>query len=1038
VALSGLVASGRGGLDQRTLSEIRLALNMSGSPNSNHQMMRRLRGHWEHAFPKASAGRYRLSVDVDDVDVWWLLAVSQNLPDDFDPGRLVHVLNPDPLYRGLENIGVVNASKHEILRARRDLVVLILEHRPELLQGELVPCLEAVLDEHPGNEKVVEALARAMVSRGDRRAALRVINRAQHELVHSGLELKRSLKDLEVQLFEAEDQPERPDALALDQPEPLPPSLARLRSDPLIGPPAALAMLTDGLSVEQGDHWFLVTGPPGIGKRRLSAELAASAVERGMVVVHLSPTTRNAPWDPFTSALDLYRDRTRLLTSDALEDVTRVRFDDIARQALEARAADRPMVLVVTDGQYLDHFSADLLTSLAHRSLSVPLIVLLSGDDRRSPRHPVSLGGSWRDPGAMPSPWLDLLNTIQPTTGSLTRADLDSFDHDMMTALVRRHRPDFSDPTAHQLADRLVLATQGRPGIAIPVLRALDDHGVLSDPSTMSPEELLGGAVDRLPDTARRVGAASAVLGPHLGLDDLAALFPGVGTMKLLEDIDVLLDRGFLDELPGAGLRINVLCSEALMRPVSKSRLRTWNEQAAERFRHDPHRLARHLRLAGGGHRAVDALLRSAQAYLGEGLYVEASGDYRWASILLGCPLEPADAGSWARALDLSGLHEAAIRVRQQAFEDVVDDDGELALDIALSSQPEAERLEGMEELVGNLQRIDVAHLSGASRHRRACALARQMTLLGRQDEAGRWASLARSAAGTPAERVSAAITERLVLSAWSNPVPRIKVLEVVAADVVSLDTDQQAEYLVHMAVDCYQACLPDRLSETRKQLRATLDGSGPRRRWHAMLLEATLAFDRGELSEARQLRRQAADFGASFGIAEALSAGLAGAFVEHWLAGTVGDLAIQVDREQLALVDHWSTLAEVANAMVLRALGQQEQAEQSAVEIAAGVLARRTLQASPALAALSTLLVESGRLDLIDGARQTLRERGSSMLLVGGFAATLGPAPRYVADLTPPGPERTHLRRLAIDVAAKARSQAWTEITEQELDDDT
>ena len=195
--------------------------------------------------------------------------------------------------------------------------------------------------------------------------------------------------------------------------------LAEGRAEPMpattdfVGRTAELELLDEALdAVEHADARVVdITGPAGIGKTRLLAELALRADARGHVVLSGcgAELEQDLPLWVFVDALDEYvegLDPRRLERLDALvraelgqvlpalaggEAVPaaalheRYRTHRAIRELLEQLAATKPLVLILDDFHWADAASVDLLVALLHRPPAAGVLLTIASRPRQLP-----------------------------------------------------------------------------------------------------------------------------------------------------------------------------------------------------------------------------------------------------------------------------------------------------------------------------------------------------------------------------------------------------------------------------------------------------------------------------------------------------------------------------------------------------------------------------------------------------------------------------------------------------------------------------
>jgi DNA-binding CsgD family transcriptional regulator len=309
---------------------------------------------------------------------------------------------------------------------------------------------------------------------------------------------------------------------------------------PLAGRNADLDVLTGLLGAAAAGRSVvaLVSGDAGIGKTRLTAELAATASGRGFTVLSgrcaelagaipylpLADALRGAAAGPAAGQLaeavaarpvltQLLPDRpiTPAVTSPPSDDapgLARQRLFGAVLGMLTELAAASPVLLILEDMHWADDSARDLVTFLSRvlRRERVAMVVSYRTDDlhRAHPLRPV-LAELLRLPTVTPLP----LGPMDPAAMA---------EH--LTALSDR-------PLGAAEISRLITRADGNPYYAEELLRAAADPGTAGSALPASLAELLVSRTERLPAAARQVLQAAAVTGCRVD-DELVMLASGL------------------------------------------------------------------------------------------------------------------------------------------------------------------------------------------------------------------------------------------------------------------------------------------------------------------------------------------------------------------------------------------------------------------------------------------------------------------------------------------------------------------------------
>jgi WD40 repeat protein/DNA-binding SARP family transcriptional activator len=426
---------------------------------------------------------YRLVVHPGerDVDRFEELVASGQEQIDTDPGEAAERLRRAlELWRGpaLSDLPYERFAQTEIARLEeRRWVAFEARVQAELALGrhaDLVSELEAAAAEQPLREHVHGQLMLALYRCGRQAEALEAYRRARATLVEQiGVEPGRELRALQEAILAQDpalDAPPGPDALpdALDRGSPI---LAG-RDRELGELSALLAEACEGRGAV-----VLASGPFGIGKTRLAAELAREALRRRMVVL-------------YTGAGDA--------TADALAAIRR------------AGEGDRPALLVLDDA---DHVRPEVIARCAELGGAgpAPRLLLLILSERAEP--PAPLAGQVTlsvELGALEEPAVaEIARLYQPAAGVEPPPA-----HEL--AVESRGVP----LAAHRAAAEWARASASRAAEASAGRAAAERHELRAAESELSSDLLALGAVDeqaRLYGSEEH-GAPLPAVCPFLGL----------------------------------------------------------------------------------------------------------------------------------------------------------------------------------------------------------------------------------------------------------------------------------------------------------------------------------------------------------------------------------------------------------------------------------------------------------------------------------------------------------------------------------------
>ncbi len=320
----------------------------------------------------------------------------------------------------------------------------------------------------------------------------------------------------------------------------------------------------------------LIGGPAGLGKSRLTRELADAAERTGMNVLtgncldmaspppyqpsidHLEQAARNASHEGFRGALgENAPEVAKLLPS------LRQRYDDIpdspdltpeqerrymlhgVGQFIERAARAQPLMLVFEDLHWADESTLLLLRHLGGRVGEIPLLIVGTyRDDELEPDRPLTtaIGPLFRDVGAL---------DIRPRL--LTETEVDA----VLTARAGM-------PAPRELLDLVFSETQGNPFFVEELYRHLRDTGKLFDDDgnwragfeigeTEVPQGVrlvISRRLEQLSADERKALAAAAVIGRTFafGLLEAAA---GLGDDDLFDALEAAERAHLIEEARG-------------------------------------------------------------------------------------------------------------------------------------------------------------------------------------------------------------------------------------------------------------------------------------------------------------------------------------------------------------------------------------------------------------------------------------------------------------------------------------------------------
>jgi DNA-binding CsgD family transcriptional regulator len=344
-------------------------------------------------------------------------------------------------------------------------------------------------------------------------------------------------------------------------------------SSVLVGRSEEFAALCDLLAEAQDSRGraVAVSGPAGIGKSRLLAELSAEAVSRGFAVVR-GQARVDSRTSPFALTLDALGTRARPGTPD---------HDSSFRSLLEAGApgaagfllterlletldalATTPTVLVLEDVHWADNASQRWLVRVIDRAATLPLAVVLTT----------------RTLGSTPA----LVDVAR--SGGLVELAIGALSADEVVALTTNSLGRSPGP---RLRTALGVAA-GNPFAVLAMLEGLDAVGALTvgptsievagDGVPIGPSDSITARLHQLPDKQRRIVQVGAVLGIAPAVATLTSMVGG-RTVEVVEALEAAVHAGLMESAPGGYRFPHQLYVDAVVA--------LWPEDARRAFHHD-------------------------------------------------------------------------------------------------------------------------------------------------------------------------------------------------------------------------------------------------------------------------------------------------------------------------------------------------------------------------------------------------------------------------------------------------------------------
>ncbi|WP_345540281.1 helix-turn-helix transcriptional regulator [Phytohabitans rumicis] len=376
----------------------------------------------------------------------------------------------------------------------------------------------------------------------------------------------------------------------------------------LVGRDIELARLRDVLRATAGGTGgcLVITGPPGIGKTRLLAEMIRHGSAAGLAVAsgQAIELDRVAPLKTVVSALREARPRPVDLSGLREHQGDRLWYVERIGEALEEYAAAGPLLVVVDDAHWTDEFSALALRVLVPRLSSSPVRWVLA-----------------RRPAATPSPAHEAIDwLVREGAEQLSLAPLDEAAVGALCSNVLGAEAD---------ATVLALAAEGHgnPFLLEQYFTALQAagqilvaEGVASVVGADLPADFRAAAIERLyglSPQAIRLLQAGSVFGRPFTVHAAAQLW-GLRAVELLTAVDEAVATGVL-RARGATLTFaHDLLRQAIYDDLSGPVRAAMHGEAADVVRQaggTPPEIAEHLLLDGqtGDDGAVQVLRAAAE-----------------------------------------------------------------------------------------------------------------------------------------------------------------------------------------------------------------------------------------------------------------------------------------------------------------------------------------------------------------------------------------------------------------------------------------
>jgi eukaryotic-like serine/threonine-protein kinase len=462
--------------------------------------------------------------------------------------------------------------------------------------GSLLVELEPLARARPLDERLQGQLMLCLYRCGRQAEALELYGRARSALVEElGIEPSRRLRELHQAILRQD--PE------LDVAAPPRTSVEDVHR-PFVGRELELAQLEARLDAALAGNGSLalLVGEPGIGKSRLAEELIVRARARGAAILigrcwEAGGAPAYWPWVQLLRTHVRQTDATvlrhqlglgggeiaqilpelREMFSDLPEpgpsesEGARFRLFDAISEFLRRAADTKPILLALDDLHAADAPSLLLLQFAVRELASSPLFII----------------GAYRDVDPVPAEPLTSVLAELSREPVVLRLSLHGLDRQAVGEYLERAAAELASP---ELAEALAKMTEGNPLFVGETLRLLMRER-LADASTVetftvaqSIRDVIAQRLRHLPEAARRVLPAAAVLGREFPLDVLARL-SGLSEDDLLDALDEAIAARVIADVPGASSRLrfaHVLIRDTLYEGLTTTRRIRLHRDAVE------------------------------------------------------------------------------------------------------------------------------------------------------------------------------------------------------------------------------------------------------------------------------------------------------------------------------------------------------------------------------------------------------------------------------------------------------------------------
>lgn len=364
----------------------------------------------------------------------------------------------------------------------------------------------------------------------------------------------------------------------------------------------------------------------------------------------------------------------------------------------------------------------------------------------------------------------------------------------------------------------------------------------------------------------------------------------------------------------------------------------------------------------------------------------------------------------------------AALARRELFMSAAKDEAWNLAFDLAMAGLPADERWNGDPARIELLEAVPAGKLERRHQLTLALALARNLSYVGRDEEAFEAAAAAQRLAMTAGEELTALTTSVMIGRPTDErtPIPVPDAITTGPIDGVDMRS-LQVVVMNHLERQSYEAVT----GLERRFARLVEAGAEPYRRWHLLLMQSMKQFVDGHITEAAEAAQAAYDYASVFDITDAETAligQLSNANQVHAGFSGIDDVA----------VDH-PDIADTTLGLVLQAIRRVPTDGGEGVDrfLRSYDIARRARPVVPLVALAAPHASDPAvRAAVAD----RLRHRTGTSAILGSGLVHLGPVDRILAKVVDNDTERAMHLVAAIHVADRQRTRLWQVVCRLDL----